>query len=674
MSKYFYITTPVFYPNDRLHLGHAYCVVIADTIARYKKSQGYEVYFQTGSDEYGEKIEKKATSLNLTPQQLVDKNVLLFQQLWKELGISEHIFYRTSSPKHKEKVQKIFTKLLEQGDIYLGEYQGKYCVSCEDYVSENKAINNLCPTPNCHSELREIKEPAYFLKVNKYYSQLVNYYQKNPEFLWPSKVKKELFSNFLKPDIPDLCITRSDIEWGIPVPNQEKKESCMVIYVWFEALLNYLNSEGGEKFFISVFVEKERKKKEFKEVSCVAIQNENDEYLLIYNKKHGKWQFPGGKLEPGETPLQAAKREVFEETNLVVEDLEKIGEKNFHVGGIWWKLYFYQTNQYFGKLSVKELETIQEAKFFGIKEIEKINLQLNDKVTEYLLEKLKSGEIIHVIGKEIVRFHALYWPIILFLLNKRLPTKILVHGWLVDHQGKKASKSKGNVSDPLELLKKYPADLLRAYFIGRINFLQDGVCDEDLLKEFYQDFLVNNLSNLVSRTCRMLHLYNQGIVPKMPENLSELKINNSLSENEKLKNYYQQCSLTVSEFQKKMDCYELTEAFLQIRVLLEASNKLISDSKPWELFKNGEIALLNFTLNYLANGIKISAFLLNPIIPKTSRKILAKFNLEIEFSKYPFTFSKKFSCHQVRWDNLFDFKSLNNLKIDLSEKHLFTNL
>src|ERR1043166_7116141 len=235
----FYLTTPIFYPNDRLHLGHAYCMVVADIIARYKKSQGYEVYFQTGSDDHGEKIEKKAKLLSLTPQQLVDKNVLLFQQLWKELGISEYIFYRTSSPQHKEKVQKIFSELLKKGDIYFGEYQGKYCVACEDYVSNSKVFaNNLCPAPNCRDELKKVNEPAYFLKISKYRSRLLEHYQKNPHFLLPTAAKKELFSNFLdQENFPDLCITRSDIKWGIPVPNQLK----MVIYVWFEALLNYLN-------------------------------------------------------------------------------------------------------------------------------------------------------------------------------------------------------------------------------------------------------------------------------------------------------------------------------------------------------------------------------------------------------------------------------------------------
>ncbi|CAJ0749137.1 6302_t:CDS:10, partial [Entrophospora sp. SA101] len=282
--------------------GHAYTMVMADIIVRYKKSKGYLVYLQTGSDDHGEKIEKKAISLNLSPQELVDKNVLLFQQLWKELGISKHTFYRTSSPLHKEKVQKIFTKLLEKGDVYLGEYQGKYCITCEDYVSESKIVNqNLCPNPDCQVELRTINEPAYFLRVSKYYSRLKEYYQQNPDFLLPDQAKKELFSNFLDQNVPDLCITRR------------------------------------EKFFLSSFSEFSDKNEisNAKEVSCVAIQDKNNNYLLVYNKKYHHWQFTGGELEQGENAEEAAKREIFEETNLVIKDLEKIAEENFYVNDIW---------------------------------------------------------------------------------------------------------------------------------------------------------------------------------------------------------------------------------------------------------------------------------------------------------------------------------------------------
>jgi len=642
--KFFYITTPIFYPNDRLHIGHAYTMVLVDIIARYKKSQGYQVYFQTGSDEHGEKIEKKAKSLGISPQELVDKNVLLFKQLWKELGISEHIFYRTSSCTHKEKVQKIFIELLKKGDIYLGKYQGKYCVACEDYVSEGKAIdNNLCPAPNCQTELRKVNEPAYFLRVSKYYPKLLKFYSQNPNFLLPANIKKELFENFLKNDIRDLCITRSDIKWGIPVPDKEK----MVIYVWFEALLNYLNSEPGGKLFLSEF-SSEKKIDDAKEVSCVVIQNKDNEYLLVYNKKYNKWQFPGGKLEKGESAEEAAKREIFEETNLVIEDLEKFGEENFYANNIWWKFYFYRTEKYSGELLIKEKETIGKIKFLGISEIQEINSQARDEVNEYLLKKLTTCEIVHLVGKEITRFHAIYWPIILFSLNKNLPSKILAHGWLTTSQGK-MSKSKGNVIDPLELLKKYPSDLLRAYFVAKINFLQDGVCDENLLKEFYRDFLVNNLSNLASRTNKMLYLYNEGIIPEFTSKKKDLR----------LENYYKMCILAVSNFQEMMDKYELTNAFSQIQCLLNESNRTIQEMAPWELTEKGEKLLLNLTLNYLSNGIKIIAFLLNCIIPETSKKILAAFNIDYE---------------KLNWNNLLDFNLLSKIKTKPLKKHLYTKL
>jgi len=203
-KKDFYLTTPIFYPNEKLHLGHAYCMTIADIVARYKKSKDYNVYFQTGSDDHGEKIEKKALSLSTNPQELVDKNVKLFQKLWQKLGVEYDFFYRTSSASHKEKVQRIFQQLLEKGDIYRGKYQGNYCIICEDYVKEQNC-------PNCHLDTKILEESAYFLNVSKYQQQLLEHYKKNPDFLVPATTKKELFANFLGEKIQDLCITRSDI-------------------------------------------------------------------------------------------------------------------------------------------------------------------------------------------------------------------------------------------------------------------------------------------------------------------------------------------------------------------------------------------------------------------------------------------------------------------------------
>ena len=602
-------------------------MTIADIVARYKKSKDYNVYFQTGSDDHGEKIEKKALSLNTSPQELVDKNIKLFQKLWQKLGVEYDFFYRTSSASHKEKVQRIFQQLLEKGDIYRGKYQGNYCIICEDYVKEQNC-------PSCHSDTKILEESAYFLNVSKYQQQLLEHYKKNPDFLVPATTKKELFANFLGEKIQDLCITRSDITWGIPVPNEPK----MIIYVWFEALLNYLNSEMGEKFFFTDFA-KETKDEQTKEFSCVAIQNKNNEYLLVYNKKYGEWVFPGGKIEVNESPKEAAKREIFEETNLVVENLEKVGQ-----GIFWndtWKAHFYQTKSYSGEVLVKEKKTIGEIKFFTINEIQQLKVS---GAVKYFFEKIHDCEIIHLIGKEITRFHALYWPIILFALNKRLPNKIIAHGWLLV-KGEKMSKSKGNVVDPLELLEKYPPDLLRTYFIAKINFLQDGIFSEELLKEFYQDFFIHNLGNLCQRVGKMIELYNNNIIPAFAG-----------TENIHLKKYYQNCLSTIENYQQKMNNYQLTSAFQEIEKLLNASNKLIQELEPWNLFKNKKTELLNSTLNYLTNGIKIIVFLLTPIAPESSQIVFEYLNL-----KY----------NDFNWVNIKDFKQIAGKKIKSLKGTLF---
>ena len=214
MGNYLYITTPIFYPNDSLHIGHAYTIVLADIISRYKASKGYSVFLQTGSDEHGEKIEKKANFLEISPQELVEKNIILFKKLFERLDILDHIFYRTSSFLHKERTQKIFIELLNKGDVYLGKYEGKYCVVCEDYISDSKVFKkNFCPNSDCNYKLREIKEEAYFFRASKYYSKLIKHFSQNTEFLLPLNLKNQLFESFLKQEnIRDLCITRSDIK------------------------------------------------------------------------------------------------------------------------------------------------------------------------------------------------------------------------------------------------------------------------------------------------------------------------------------------------------------------------------------------------------------------------------------------------------------------------------
>lgn len=500
--KKVYLTTPIFYPNNQLHLGHAYTLTIADVIARYKKISGCQVYFQTGSDEHGEKIEKTARNQNITPQQLVDENILLFKKLWEKLNILEDYFFmRTSFPSHVTKVQEIFTKLLSNNDIYLGLYKGNYCVVCEEYILKSETCNS------CNSELKWIEEEAYFLKIEKHRERLIKHYKDNPNFLSPNSSVNELFQSFLNQKIPDLCITRNNLDWGVPVP----KRNGMTIYVWFDALCNYLTSEEGEKFFT-------------------------------------------------------------------------------------------------------------------------------------LKNKLDNSEIIQVIGKDILRFHAIYWISLLFSLQKRVPNKIISHGWILN-SGSKMSKSKGNVINPLELLKIHKSDTLRAYFSGKVIIYNDGIINEKILQLFYENFFLNSLGNLLSRVFKMLEMYNNNEIPIITE-----------IENSFLLNYREENKKNVQKYRESMDNYQITFAFNEIQNIIANSNKLISNIEPWKLFSERKIDLLNKTLIEAIHGIEIIGFLLNPITPETSNKIFSHLNIDIK---------------KVNFDNLLFFDRISGKKLKKIFIHLF---
>ena len=368
----FYITTPIYYPSANFHIGHCYTTIIADAIARYKRLTGYDVFYLTGTDEHGLKIQKKAEEAGITPQEYVDKIVVNSKDLWKSLNISYDKFIRTTDKEHVECVQKIFEKLYNQGDIYKGEYKGLYCTPCESFWTETQLVDGKCP--DCGRDVNEVSEEAYFFKLSKYQDRLVKFYEEHPTFIEPESRKNEMLNNFIKPGLEDLCVSRTTFDWGIPVTFDPKH----VVYVWIDALANY--------------------------ISALGYLSEDDSLFKKY------WP-----------------------ANL------------------------------------------------------------------------------HIVGKEIVRFHTIIWPIMLMALDLPLPDKVFGHGWLVINGGK-ISKSLGNYKDPREYIDAYGVDAVRYFVLREVPFGSDGNFSEEALINRTNGDLANILGNLVNRTIGMANKYFDGVV------------------------------------------------------------------------------------------------------------------------------------------------------------------
>jgi len=474
MKKSFFVSTPIYYPSGNLHIGHAYTTTLADVIARYKKEQGYDVYFLTGSDEHGQKIELKAKEANQTPKDYVNQIVKTFKTLWKNLNINYDKFIRTDDKDHINAVQEAFSLLLKKDLVYLSNYSGKYCLSCEEFLKTDQMdsafVHNVC-----FKTAIDFQEETYMLRVSMFRSYLNDLFKTN--FLEPESRKNEMLTSFINNELEDLSITRINFSWGIPVLENKKH----VIYVWFDALLSYISALG--------------------------------------------WG----------------------------------NEDNTLLDKFW-------TN----------------------------------------------GEVLQLIGKEITRFHSIYWPILLKSINLKTPDKLLSHGWILS-KNIKMSKSIGNIVDPLELIDTYGADALRFYIINNLPTNKDGSFSEELFIESFNTNLANNIGNLISRVTNMIIKYFDGILPKVKIEENHLsKLGNK----------------TIKEYEMLMDNYNMSEAVQVVLKLGSECNKFIEDEKPWSLEKENNQDKLTQILLILQKNIIIIIYLLKPILTDSYDKMIDQMGLK----------------------------------------------
>ncbi|OLO27444.1 methionine--tRNA ligase [Alkalihalophilus pseudofirmus] len=493
-NKTFYLTTPIYYPSDKLHIGHAYTTVAGDAMARYKRLRGYDVMYLTGTDEHGQKIERKAEEKGVTPQQFVDDIVSGIQDLWKKLDISYDDFIRTTEDRHKEVVAKIFEQLLAQGDIYLDEYEGWYSIPDETFYTEHQLVDPIIEdgkviggkSPDSGHPVEKVREQSYFFRMSKYADRLLKFYEENPQFIQPESRKNEMINNFIKPGLEDLAVSRTSFEWGVKIPSNPKH----VVYVWIDALSNYITALG-------------------------------------------------------------------------------YGSSN------------------------------------------------EDKYKKYWPAD------VHLVGKEIVRFHTIYWPIMLMALDLPLPKKVFGHGWLLMKDGK-MSKSKGNVVDPVPLIERFGLDALRYYLLREVPFGSDGVFTPESFVERVNYDLANDLGNLLNRTVAMINKYFDGQLPAYVKDGTPFDA--SLVE---------LVDATVEKVENAMEDMEFSVALTGIWQLVSRTNKYIDETQPWVLAKNeAEKEKLGAVMYHLAESLRYISILIQPFMTETPKKIWQQLGLTEEVTAW----------------------------------------
>lgn len=509
MKNTFYITTPIYYPSGRFHIGTAYTTIVADSLKRYNRLKGKDAFMVTGTDEHGQKIETKAKELGKAPKEYVDEMAAIAKELWKKMDIQYDDYIQTTEKRHEDLVQKIFDKFMEQGDIYKGEYEGLYCVPCETYFTETQLVDGKCP--DCGREVNPMKEEAYFFNMKKYADRLLKYYDEHPNFIKPDYRKTEMINNFIKPGLEDLCVTRTSFDWGIKVLKDPKH----VVYVWLDALLNYLTVLG---------------------------------YMTEDETKFDKY-WPAN---------------------------------------------------------------------------------------------------VQVVGKDIARFHLIYWPIFLMALELPLPETIYVHNWITMKDGK-MSKSKGNVIYPEDLMGRYGLDATKYFLLREMPVSQDGLFSPESFVDRYNFDLCNDLSNLLNRTVSMVNKYFEGVVPEYngtPNEVDEDIEKSTVIQKEK--------------FEELFENFEIANSLQEIWNLISRTNKYIDETQPWQLVKDEKVEKLKSSMYHLIENLRRIAILIKPFMNETSENILRQIGIEDEALK--------------TWESLEDYSSLKNIKVIEKGEPIFMRL